>query len=117
MKKIFSIVLVIVGALIGAGFASGQEIYSFFYIYGEKGIWGLILTCILISILIYKILKIVLKNEINNYNEFLNIFIKSPQIVQIINFILNILLLVTFFKKLIPKEIAVVKMEIKIMIP
>ena len=30
MREIFTIVLVIIGALIGAGFASGQEIYSFF---------------------------------------------------------------------------------------
>ena len=30
MKEIFTIVLVTIGALIGAGFASGQEIYSFF---------------------------------------------------------------------------------------
>ena len=42
MKEILSIVLVIIGALIGAGFASGQEIYSFFYAYGEKGIIGII---------------------------------------------------------------------------
>ena len=38
MKESFSIVLVIIGAIIGAGFASGQEIYSFFYLYGKFGI-------------------------------------------------------------------------------
>ena len=54
MKEIFIIVLVIIGALIGAGFASGQEIYSFFYCYGLKGILGLILTFVLMTILIYK---------------------------------------------------------------
>ena len=31
MRETITIVLVIIGALIGAGFASGQEIYSFFY--------------------------------------------------------------------------------------
>lgn len=30
MKEIISITLVIIGALVGAGFASGQEIFSFF---------------------------------------------------------------------------------------
>ena len=35
MKEIISIVLVIIGALVGAGFASGQEIFSFF-IHTEK---------------------------------------------------------------------------------
>ena len=36
MIEVISITLVIIGALIGAGFASGQEIFSFFYIYGKK---------------------------------------------------------------------------------
>ena len=58
MKEIFVIVFTIIGALIGAGFASGQELYSFFYIYGIKGIYGIIVTSFLITILIYKILKI-----------------------------------------------------------
>ena len=33
----------IIGTLIGAGFASGQEIYLFFYRYGLNGIMGLVL--------------------------------------------------------------------------
>ena len=48
MKEIISIVLVIIGALVGAGFASGQEIYSFFYLYGINGLFGIIIMCILI---------------------------------------------------------------------
>ena len=91
------IVLVIIGALIGAGFASGQEMYSFFYSYGEKGILGIIVTCTLIAIIIYKILKIGVENEINNYDEFLSMFIKSKKLIKIANIILNILLLITFF--------------------
>lgn len=97
MKEVFSIVLVIIGALIGAGFASGQEIYSFFYAYGTKGIIGIIITCILMSLLINKTLKIIYQNEINNYSEFLERFIKNNKIIKVINLILNILLLVTFY--------------------
>ena len=97
MKEIFIIVLVIIGALIGAGFASGQEIYSFFYCYGLKGILGLILTFVLMTILIYKSLKIIIKYKINNYDEFLEIFIKNKKLTRIVNTILNILLLVTFY--------------------
>ena len=37
MREVFIIVLVLIGALVGAGFASGQEIYSFFYSYGITG--------------------------------------------------------------------------------
>ena len=64
MKEIFLITFVIIGALIGAGFASGQEIYSFFFVFGKNGIFGIILTCLMISILIYKTLKIIYKYNI-----------------------------------------------------
>lgn len=97
MRETFTIVLVIVGALIGAGFASGQEIYSFFYSYGNIGIIGIVITCSLISLAIYKSLKIICTNKINNYDEFLKVFIKNGKVTKAINMILNILLLVTFY--------------------
>ena len=97
MKEIFIIVFTIIGALIGAGFASGQELYSFFYIYGIKGIYGIVVMSLLITILIYKILKIIYIKNINNYDEFLGIYLKNKNITKIINVILNILLLVTFY--------------------
>ena len=97
MRNIFTIVLVIIGALIGAGFASGQEIFSFFYSYGYKGFLGIIATCVLISILIYKILKIILGNKIDSYDQFLELFIKNKKVTKTINVIINILLLVTFY--------------------
>ena len=97
MREIFTIVLVIIGALIGAGFASGQEIYSFFYSYGGVGLIGIIVTCILISLTIYKSLKIIYINEIDNYDKFLKIFIKNEKVTKVINVVINILLLVTFY--------------------
>lgn len=97
MREVFMIVLVLIGALIGAGFASGQEIYSFFYSYGIMGMAGIIVTCSLISLTIYKSLKLIYKKEISNYNEFLQIFIKNKKITNAVNKIMNILLLVTFY--------------------
>ena len=38
MKKIYKTIFVIIGTIIGAGFASGQEIYIFFNRYGMKRI-------------------------------------------------------------------------------
>lgn len=97
MRKIFSIVLVIIGALIGAGFASGQEIYSFFYSYGAVGLIGIFITCVLIGMTIYKSLRIIYINKIDNYNEFLRVFIKNEKITKIINAVINTLLIVTFY--------------------
>ena len=97
MEEVFSIVLVIIGALVGAGFASGQEIYSFFYSYGSVGIIGIIMTCCLISLMVHKSLKIIYSKKINSYDEFLNIFIKNEKVTKVISIIINILLLVTFY--------------------
>lgn len=97
MEEVFSIVLVIIGALVGAGFASGQEIYSFFYSYGSIGIIGIVITCCLISLMIHKSLKIIYSNKINSYDEFLNIFIKNEKVTKAISVVINILLLVTFY--------------------
>lgn len=97
MEEIFSIALVIIGALVGAGFASGQEIYSFFYSYGSIGIIGIIITCCLISLMVHKSLKIIYSNKINSYDEFLNIFIRNEKITKVISIVINILLLVTFY--------------------
>lgn len=102
MKNIFKIVLVIVGAFIGAGFASGKEIYTFFYIFGTKGIIGLIISSMLLIMVIYKTLSIISKNDIYNYKEFLDYLIKDDKdkygyIKSIINNIVNILILISFF--------------------
>ena len=67
MKNIFKVVFVIIGTLIGAGFASGQEIYLFFFSYGIKGLNGIIVSSILMGITIYKTFNIVDKFNVKNY--------------------------------------------------
>ena len=74
-KNIIKIALVIIGAIIGAGFASGQEIYIFFLSYKKEGILGIIISCTLLGTTIYKSLKIILENNIENYKEFLEYII------------------------------------------
>lgn len=83
--------------IIGAGFASGQEIFSFFYIYGKNGIYGILIMSILIGIFIYKSLKIIYQKQVYNYNDFLNLFIKNTKIRNVILWIVNVLLLVSFY--------------------
>ena len=50
-QSIFALASVYVGTVIGAGFASGQEILQFFGKYGYKGIPGIIVITILFSLL------------------------------------------------------------------
>lgn len=105
MKNSVKIVSVIIGTLIGAGFASGQEIYLFFGSYGIKGIYGILVSSLFTGIIIYKVFSIISNSNINTYNDFLaNIINKSHinksktlNITFIINIIINIFLLISFF--------------------
>lgn len=103
MKKILKVVFVIIGTLIGAGFASGQEIYTFFFSYGLEGLIGIFISSLILGIVIYKTLKIVKDYKITTYKEFLEVFIKPNasnnflNFKNIINIIINIFILITFF--------------------
>ena len=62
--KMFSI---IIGTFIGAGFASGKEIYIFFVQYGIYGFFGLIFSNIISGFILYKTLNLIYENNINIY--------------------------------------------------
>jgi len=47
LRRSFQIGATYVGAVVGAGFASGQELIQFFLIFGSKGLWGLALSAVL----------------------------------------------------------------------
>ncbi len=101
MKNICKVTFVIIGTIIGAGFASGQEIYTFFNKYGGYGLIGLIISIALISIIIYKTFKSVLENKIDSYKDFLTKImpqkLKNNKIlIFTINNIINIFLLIAF---------------------
>ena len=103
MKNILKVVFVIIGTLIGAGFASGQEIYTFFFSYGVEGLIGILISSLILGLVIYKTLQIVQKYKIKTYKEFLEVFIKPKNngnffnLKNIINIIINIFILITFF--------------------
>ena len=93
---------VIIGTIIGAGFASGQEIYTFFNVYGLKGLLGIFISCMLIGIVIYKTLKISMQLKQEEYEDFLKSIIPEKLrdnkiLIFTINNIINIFLLISFF--------------------
>ncbi len=123
MKNVINIIFVILGALIGAGFASGKEINIFFFQSGKNGIYGIIISSTLIGIVIYKSLKIICKRNIKTYKDFLETLTENKEklkkdnklsknrisnikimnqkdnlnLKNIINIIINIFILITFF--------------------
>lgn len=56
-----------VGAVIGAGFASGQEIFQFFVRYGERGFWGIFLAAALFIIGGIICLQLAKRLRVNHY--------------------------------------------------
>lgn len=98
MKNILKVVFVIIGTMIGAGFASGQEMYLFFFSYGIEGLIGLLIASLVIGVVIYQTFQIVNKYGTDTYKEFLAILIRgNGKIKIIINTIINIFILITFF--------------------
>ena len=96
MKNIIKIVMVIMGTLIGAGFASGRDIYLFFLEYGYGGIIGIFISGIFTSFIIYITLNKIKNKKINTYLELLESN-KNKKIGTKINIIVNAFLIISFF--------------------
>jgi len=61
---------VYIGAILGAGFASGEEILQYFVIYEQKGIFAVLLSAFLFILMGWSVMDIVYKNNIKGYCEF-----------------------------------------------
>lgn len=98
MKNILKVVFVIIGTIIGAGFASGQEMYLFFFSYGIEGLIGILISSFIMGFVIFRTFQIVDKYGVDTYKNFLDILIpKNPKLKLIVNNIINIFILITFF--------------------
>lgn len=71
-KTMFQVAATYVGAVMGAGFASGQEIQQFFARYGEWGLAGIIVSAVLFSLLGWGMLDLQERWKIKSYPEFFN---------------------------------------------
>ena len=92
--KMFSI---IIGTFIGAGFASGKEIYIFFVQYGIYGFFGLIFSNIISGFILYKTLNLIYENNINNYSDFSTFLFGNNLFKKIFIYLINVFLLLSFF--------------------
>lgn len=97
IKNIFNICFVIIGTIIGAGFASGKEIYTFFCVYGTNGLFGILISNFIIGLVICLTFKIIIDNNIKTYSNFIKCLVGSNKILNYtINNIMNIFLLISF---------------------
>ncbi len=71
--SVFKIAGVFTAVILGAGFASGQELYKFFVAYGSRSaFFGLIISGVLFGLLGYAVLDICRVKRIRSYNEFVS---------------------------------------------
>lgn len=83
MREVRNILAVSCGyaaAVIGAGFASGQEIVSFFLKYGKMSIAGIVIAVVIFSAFSYTVLSFCIEHNINSYDEFLGIMFKRIRV-------------------------------------
>lgn len=71
LKNILKVACIYATSIIGAGFASGQEIMQFFSIYRTGGFYGILLAGILFAVVGSIVLEKVYLERIRNYEEFL----------------------------------------------
>ncbi|SDL15032.1 YkvI family membrane protein [Natronincola ferrireducens] len=95
-KSIATLVSIYIGTVIGAGFASGQEIIQFFGKYGVLGVLGVVFSTILLTFIATNTLKKVYKKKFHSFEEF-GIYHFNKKIFPWINGILALLLLVGYF--------------------
>ena len=71
LSNTFKVAFLYMATIIGAGFASGQEIIQFFSMYYTGGFFGVLLAGVLFSLIGYVVLNKVYTERIKTYDEFL----------------------------------------------
>ncbi|HZK57742.1 MAG TPA: hypothetical protein VFD17_05475, partial [Clostridia bacterium] len=94
-QSILTLASVYIGTVIGAGFASGQEVLQFFGKYGYKGILGITVITVLFSLLGASVLNIVYTRKIRSLEEFTMIYFGEAFFV-VINIVLTFLLFISY---------------------
>lgn len=59
-----------IGTVVGAGFASGQEIMQFFTLFGERGVWGVFVAAVLFAWLGTRMMLLGCRLQARSYEDF-----------------------------------------------
>ncbi|WP_026476773.1 YkvI family membrane protein [Alkaliphilus transvaalensis] len=94
-QSVLTLGSVYIGTVIGAGFASGQEILQFFGKYGKLGLLGVAVSTLLFCLLGANLLQLVYNRRINSFNDFLKLYFNG-QSSLIINCLLTCFLLIGY---------------------
>lgn len=90
-KNILRVAATYIGTVIGAGFASGQEILRFFTLFGLKGIWGLVFCTVLFAFLGVLLLFLGQRLKAASYKDIL-IFACGPKLGRVMDLLMTVFL-------------------------
>jgi uncharacterized membrane protein YkvI len=96
VKNSIKVCFTLIGTVIGAGFASGQEIVQFFNMFGHNGIYGIWLAAVLFGVITAIVCDYVYTKKIKNYNQLI-IPVAGKLGGNIIDFFITLFLIFTFF--------------------
>lgn len=90
--SIWQVAFTYIGALVGAGFASGQELLKFFTVFGKKGVMGAVISGFLFGIFGFLVFRVVTREKIENYGQLLG-FLFGKRIALFVEGLLSLFLL------------------------
>lgn len=94
-QSIYTLASIYIGTVIGAGFASGQEIFHFFGRHGYRGILGIAMTTVLFSLLGVLSLSIIYEGKIRSFEQFVAVYFNKT-FFKVINAVLIFLLFIIY---------------------
>jgi uncharacterized membrane protein YkvI len=95
LKNILNISFVYIGLVIGAGFASGREIFEYFNIPSQTDLSGIVIAGICFSALAYIVMSISKKNGINTFDDFITFV--TPNYSKFIKLFLKVFMFCGYF--------------------
>ncbi len=87
------IIATFVGTVIGAGFASGREIYQFFSVYGWWGFFGILLALLILGFAGVRVCQIGVLLKPNSYQELLE-YLLGKRLAVVMDFLLGCFFLI-----------------------
>lgn len=85
-NNIFKIALIFTGTILGAGFATGKELVTFFGVLGKNGAYSFFISCFLLSLCAIAILKAIYTTNTKTYSDFMeSIFGRFGTYIQYFN--------------------------------
>lgn len=80
-----------IGAVVGAGFASGQEIMQFFVPFGRQAYWGTVMVTLLFILLGMTVLRLAMRRQFNSYQEIVG-YLLGPRLGRVVDGFLSLFL-------------------------